>query len=204
MVKKLQDWLRSSSTPNVTNVARLLDVAFSSPNSPGLPVDLYLFQSGDDCCLLIFCILSEIDCTKALPSFLAKGEVDRRLPLRWATVSDTLRAACIQDTEMPSRFFGLQWRHCPAKFDLYLQADWYDEVVLPISEQNPITKGGIGTLWQISVSEEFIGQKLRDISSGSRYKVHASTNTEPEWVCPRSFHLCCLIPKSPFIPGVSS
>ena len=189
LVDKLQQWLRSLVEPGVTNAARLLHVAFSSREAPGLPITPEYFQPGDNCCLLIFCILLEIGCTQALQAFSRRGKIDRLIPLRRTTVQDTFQAAGINDKDVQSKFFELQHRFRPAKFDLYLGADWEENVVIPICEKVPInTKGGTADLWQIAVPEEFVGQKLRNISSGSRFNANKGTAEEPEWVCLLSYY----------------
>ena len=180
LVDKLQDWLRRVVEPNVTNAARLLHVAFIPRDSPGSPINLEYFQPGDNCCLLIFCILLEIGCAEALPDFLRRGKVDKLIPLRRATVQDTFQAAGINNTDMHNRFFELQYRFCPTKFDLYLGTHWEEKVVVPICEKNAITQGGTAELWQIAVPEDFVGHKLREISFGSKF--NAGTEKEPDWV----------------------
>lgn len=103
----------------------------------------------------------------------------------------TFQAACKDDRDLQAKssslideFLKLQFHYSPAKFNLYQGADWDDEhTVVPICEKNSINKkGGTAELWQIAVPEEFVGHKLRDISSGSRFNVNADKDTEPEWV----------------------
>ena len=206
LVDKLQKWLRTAKDPSdpegTTHLDLLLDEAFGSRDLPGLPVDSNALLPGDNCCLLIFCILQQIGCVKALPFFSRIGNVDRLLPLRLDWVRDTFQAACKDDWDLQAKssslideFFKLQYQYSPAKFNLYHSADWDDEhKVVPICEKNAINKkGGTAELWQIAVPEEFVDHTLRDISSGSRFpKVSAGQDTEPEWVSRIQRHLFLL------------
>ena len=198
LVDKLQKWLRTTKDPSepegTTHADLLLHVAFGSRKLPGPPVDSNVLLSGDRCCLLIFCILQQIGCVKALPFFSRSEKVDRLLPLRPDSVRNAFKAACndhpdlqAKSSSLIDKFLNLQYHYCPAKFDLYHRADWDDEhTVVPICRKKLINKkGGTAELWQIAIPEEFVGHKLRDISSGSRFDANANNggkDTEPEWV----------------------
>ena len=187
LVGKLQHWLRSPVKPGggVTHAERLLDIAYHS-RKMRLPISSTQFQPGNDCCLLVFCILHGIGCGAAISHFSQWGNVDRLLPLRQDTVEDMFGKANILDTHLRSSFFEQQYLFCPARFDLRRTQTWGEKRVVPICEKNLITsKGGTAKLWQIAVPEEFVGSSLRDLCSGSRFDA-SSEKDEPEWVSRQS------------------
>lgn len=187
LVGRLQDWLRSPVEPGVgvTHAERLLDVAYHS-RMMRLPISSTQFQPGDDCCLLVFCILQGIGCGAAISHFSQWGNVDKLLPLRQDTVDDMFEKAKILDTHLRSSFFEQQYLFCPARFDLRRTQHWGDRRVVPICARNLITsKGGTAKLYQIAVPEEFVGSNLRDLS-GSRFDASSKEGDEPEWVSRQS------------------
>ena len=191
LVGKLQDWLRSPVEPGVktTHAERLLDVAYPSRASRGLrlPISPHQFQPGDDCCLLVFCILQRIGCGAAISQVSEWGNVDKLLPLRRDAVDEMFEKANIMDIHLRSSFFEQQYLFCPARFDLRRTQKWAEERVVPICEKNLITsKGGTAKLYQIAVPEEFVGASLRDLCSGSRFDASKKEEDEPEWVSRQS------------------
>ena len=195
-VEKLLYWLRSSVEPPVeppaSHADRLLHVAYSERPLPGLPIALEKFHPGDDCCLLVFCILHMIDCENKIDVFVRRRKIDKLLPLRWDSVQDIFRAAGVEKQDLPSKFYELQYLFCPAKFEMHGDDDWGEEVVIPICIKNSIKKGGTAELWQISVPEEFVGPSLRNIASGSRFDNNGS-GKEPDWVCAPTAYLLQLL-----------
>ena len=189
LVEKLLDWLRSSVEPRVSHADRLLHVAYSKRTVPGLPITIEKFQPGNDCCVLVFCILHMLDCENKIDVFVRRRKIDRLLPLRWDSVQDTFRAAGVENQDLPSRFYELQYLFCPAKFEMYGADDWGQEVVIPISTKNLIKKGSTRELWQISVPEEFVGPRLRHIASGSRFDNNYGSGKESDWVCAPTAYL---------------
>ena len=57
LVDRLQDWLRSPPRGEGTHAERLLHLAYSDRPLPGIPITPDKLRPGDDCCLLVFCIL---------------------------------------------------------------------------------------------------------------------------------------------------
>ena len=179
LVEKLQGWLRSPLGEEGTYADRLLHrVAYSKRHLPGVPMTPDNFKPGDECCLLVFCILQSIGRGDLINIFSRKGKIDRLLPISRhdlnALVDD------VDDADLLSKFFELQHRFRPAKFDLHVQTDWNEDMVVPIYRKNLIKEGGTAQLWQIDIPEEFVGQKLRDVSSGSRF--NAGSEEDPDWV----------------------
>lgn len=68
-------------------------------------------------------------------------------------------------------FDNIQWRFCPAQFDLDMGREFWKNRILPICSRQPInlTKGGTAKLWQIAVLEEFVGKELREVVKNSVY-----------------------------------
>ena len=190
LVDKLQDWLRSAATHETTHAQRLLHVAYSKRGKPGIPFESSNFEPGDDCCLLVFCILHTMGQGNLINIFSRKKKTDGQLPLRRDTLQNIFGSAKIQGPDMSSKFFDLQHRFCPHKFDLLLGADLEEERVIPIREMNHIKQGGTADLWQICVPEDFVGRRLREVSAGSKH--NAGSEEEPEWVSSPStqmFHI---------------
>lgn len=179
LVDRLHDWLRSPVGGEGTHADRLLHrVAYSDRNLPGVPLPSDKFKRGHDCCLLVFCILQRIQRGDLIHVFSRKGKVDRLLPIPWHDLEVIANEE--HDSDLPSAFFELQHRFRPAKFDLHGSTEWDENMVVPIYEKNAIKAGGTAKLWQIDVPEEFVGQSLRDISSGSRF--NAGREENPDWV----------------------
>ena len=183
LVDKLLKWLRSPVEAQITRADHLLRAAYREWASPGRPITSYAFREGADCCLIVFCILQTIGCGSKVHFFKRKGKVDGQIPFTRETVQDIFRAASVEDEELPSKFYDVQYRFRPAKFDLREGSDWDAEIVIPIYQKNLIKRGGVGELWQINVPEEFVTPMLRSVASGSRFNASADSEEEPDWVC---------------------
>ena len=190
LVDRLQDWLRSPVGGEGTYASRLLHrVAYSDRDKPGVPITTVKFKPGDDCCLLVFSILQQLGRGDLIDLFSKKKKVDKLLPIPRHDL-DTIE----NDGDHPSlsseffdKFFELQHRFRPASFDLHDRNEWGEDKVVPIYRKIPIKAGGTAKLWQIDVPEEYVGDTLKDISSGSRF--NAGSEEDPDWV---SFPpMCC-------------
>lgn len=179
LVDKLHDWLRSPVGGEGIHADRLLHrVAYSDWHQPGAPITKDKFKPGDDCCLLVFCILQKIGRGNLLHVFSRKGKVDRLLPISRPDLEAIANDE--NDTDLSSAFFELQHRFRPARFDLHSRADWNEDTVVPICRRKPIKPGGTAELWQIDIPEEFVGHTLREISSGSRFN-EGGSEKNPDW-----------------------
>lgn len=187
LVDRLHDWLRSPVGGEGTHADRLLHrVAYSDRRLPGVPITSDKLKPGDDCCLLVFCILQRIGRGDLINVFSRKGKVDRLLPIPRHDLEAI--ANDVHDADLSSAFFELQHRFRPARFNLHGTTDWDEDMVVPIYRKIPIKAGGTAELWQIDIPEEFVGQTLRDISSGSRF--NAGSEENPDWVsCPPTYCL---------------
>lgn len=183
LVEKLQHWLRSLIDGKVTHVERLVRVAYKDrpTTTTFLPIAPHvILNPGDSCCLLVFCILHLIGCGSAIDVFYENQKVDRLLPMRQDTIQATFDAAGILDRNKTIKFFELQDRFKPARFDWQMKNIWSNNTVIPICQKNPIRKGGTAQLYQIDIPEEFVGETLRRVCAGSRF--NAASEESPEWV----------------------
>ena len=194
LVDSLQNWLRSPAEGGTTYADRLLHgVAYRHRHLPGVPISPDKLIPGNDCCLLVFCILHMLGHGDLIYSFSRREKVDRMLPFSFHDLQDIYRSSDIDDPDFVSRFLDLQDRFRPARFDLHNRTAWNEHMVVPICRRNPIKEGATASLWQVDVPEEFVGQKLRDAASGSRF--NANTDEEPDWVRGLAFDL-----TTPFSP----
>ena len=178
LVNRLQDWLRSPVEGDATYADRLLQCAYSNRPSPGIPMTSDKLKPGDDCCLLVFCILQKIGRGHLIDVFSRKDKIDRSLPISQKDLKAI--ADDVNDADLLCKFSKLQHRFRPARFNLHGRIEWDEDMVVPIYRKYSIKKGGTAQLWQIDIPEEFVGQTLRDVSSGSRF--NAGSEEAPDWV----------------------
>ena len=185
LVDSFQRWLRSPIERG-THAERLLElVAYGNRKEPGIPITGDNFKPGDQCCLLVFCILQMLDHGSLIELFSRRGKVDRLLPLAPDDLLSIFQGAIFQgakvkDQDLVSKFSTIQHRFRPARFELHSSTDWDENMVIPIYRMNPIKDGGTASLWQIDVPEDFVGESLRDVCSGSRF--NTNTDEKPDWV----------------------
>lgn len=199
LVEKLQHWLRSPVDRSVTHAERLVRVAYKDRPTTFSPITAphIIFDPGDSCCLLVFCILELIGCGSAVDTFHEHQKTDRLLPMRLDTIQQTFRSAKIQDSNKASEFFKLQHRFKPARFEWQMKKKWDSDTVIPICQKNLIKKGGTAQIYQIDIPEEFVDQSLRHYCAGSRF--NAASEESPEWVCCRPI----LPPYAPWLAFLS-
>ena len=180
LVGKLQDWLRSQATPDFTHIQLQVGSAYQTRSRPNLPFGLDIFDPGDECCLLIFCILRTIGHGNLIHLFAEEGKSDVQLPLSPADVGSIFRTANASD--LAAKFCEEQHRFKPAKFKFRNHAKWNQDVVIPIYSKTPINEGGTAHLWLIDVPEEFVEESLRiQLSKRSRFNA-ATPDSDPDWV----------------------
>jgi hypothetical protein len=181
LVSKLTQWLKSveGSGYNMTPANRLLTAAYQRRHEyEPIPISYEGLTGGDDCCLLVFCILLLLDHGDLVARcFQREGKVDKSLPIDLLTLRTVLRKHS-KDVGMSEEeadklavdFNREQWRFCPAKFELEMGRNFGKDRVLPFVIKEPINfKGGTASIWQIEVLEEFVGLKLREAVRSSRY-----------------------------------
>lgn len=178
LVEKLQHWLRSRIDGNVTHVERLAHVAYK--DTQFLPIETHIFNPGDNCCLLVFCILQLIGCGNAIDAFYEHQKTDRLLPMRRDTIQEAFESANIPDRTKTSEFFKLQHHFKPARFCWHMKNNWDNNRVIPICEKNFLKKGGTAQIYQIAIPEEYVDETLRRVCAG--YRFNAASEESPDWV----------------------
>ena len=184
LVAKLTQWLRSKvdSPAGTTQVTRLLFAAYRESHSPGLPITPETCSVKDSSCLLVFSILLVIGRGNLIDTFHRHDIVDTHLPIPQYTLRERLHKVCHVD-QLAESFNEVQWRFCPAKFELHVGYTYPIHKIIPICRKCEINdKGRNAKLWQIEIQEEFIGPQLKEAVSNSKYNVGPSLN-EPDWVC---------------------
>ena len=133
LVEKLQHWLRSPTSGEVTHAECLVGVAYKDRRTPFLPIAPHsFFNPGDNCCLLVFCILQLVGCGSAIEVFYEYQKTDRLLPMRLDTIQQMFHFANIKDPNKTSEFFELQHRFKPARFDWQAKNNWDSNTVIPV------------------------------------------------------------------------
>jgi hypothetical protein len=173
---KLTDWLKSETSygPGTTQVARLLRYAYYKKSSVGLPVREDRIHSGPKPSLLVFSILLKIGCGHLLHHWRQKDIVDQSLPIPLYSLQKLVERMDIPNVDkddITNNFDRAQWRFCPAKFELGDDIDYINkDRIIPICRKKLINdKGGTAELFQIAVQEEFVGKRLREAVSSSRF-----------------------------------
>ena len=184
LVSKLIQWLRSpvNAGTETTQISRLLFAAFRDRRF--LPIAPETCSIGDRSCLLVFSVLLEIGFGHLVHAFQRLDIIDKHLPTSLLTLREKLydRKDIPDGDKLATVFDQAQWRFCPAKFELHVGEDFVEHRILPICKKDKINnKGGTAKLWQIEVQEEFIGPKLKDAVSNSRFNVGPSPQEE-DWV----------------------
>lgn len=175
LVSKLRLWLKSnvpSGGENRTQASRLLAYAYRSwDNKPSLPITPEALTDSHNECLLIFCILLELDRGHLIHRFCRRNRLDKHLPIPLQSLRDT--AAKISSSnlnELADGFNNLQWKYCPAIFDMGMGREFQEEQVLPFCKKEAINeKGATAQLWQVEIPEEFVGLKLRAVLKNGKY-----------------------------------
>lgn len=184
LVAKLTEWLMAKvgSGSNITQAGRLLLAAYRNRRQPGRPISVEQF-SGEDRCLLVFCILLRLGSGELVDTFQRHDIVDRRLPISLLNLRRDLETAGLPNAkQLVTDFDKIQWRFCPVRFDLHLSRRFHRNKIIPICKKEEInSKGGTAGLWQIAVQEEFVVGKLKDAVSSSRFNANGP-NDEPDYV----------------------
>jgi len=173
-VEKLKQWLEGRDDGHVTTrIEELLEVAYRSRSrgQPGLPIQAAEIRDPDNCSLLVFSILLELDRGNFIDRFCELELVDRRLPIDLSSLKAQLVQNNIPDGDViAEQFDKRQWRFFPATFELSRKKTYLQHYIIPISKKEKINdKGGTARIWQIEVLEEFVGKSLRLAVPTSRF-----------------------------------
>ena len=173
LVDEFTKWMRDRAEPNssITQAGRLLMAAYRDTSHPGfLPVTSEQIFTGDDCSLLVFSILLELGVGNLVNQFQANELVDKKLPIRLWTLENNLDNMRLPNAkELAARFDEVQWRFCPARFELGSNKEYQGKRIIPICQKRLINKGGTAQVWEISVQEQFVGPKIRAMVESSRF-----------------------------------
>ena len=172
-VQKLTEWLRSEAGNGGYQSSRLLAAAYPDKDQTFWPITREELSDGSECCLLIFSILIELGCGTLIDEFSRREKFDRDLPIDLVWLKDNLEEMRPQNGDadaLADQFNTIQWKFCPAKFDLNMSRTFIQNRIVPICRKEAINeKGGTAQLFQIEIPEEFVGRRLREVVKSSRY-----------------------------------
>ena len=164
-VEKLKDWMKSG-------LGSLIRAAYQDHSQDIFPPRPERIYTDYDCCLVVFCILLDINEGHLVRRF-QREVTDKKLPIDLKSLENILtRMQCFSNAkELANKFYKAQWRFCPAKFEFTVGQDYRDEnQIIPICGKKVINKKGLtADLSMIMVPEEFVGQNLRNIVKDSRF-----------------------------------
>ncbi|OBT55671.1 hypothetical protein VE04_06921 [Pseudogymnoascus sp. 24MN13] len=163
LVKKLKLWLESNGTDGRSQASRLLDFAYRkrSRHRPVLPITREILCDSHNGCLLVFCILLELDRGHLIDEFLRQDLCDKYLPINLHSLQEKAATMVTSDSKsLANGFNNLQWQFCPVTFDMRRRKFGAD-FILPYHKKDKINdKGATAQLWQVEVLEEFVGPYL--------------------------------------------
>ncbi|KFY38314.1 hypothetical protein V494_04413 [Pseudogymnoascus sp. VKM F-4513 (FW-928)] len=177
LVKRLKLWIESKvglGLDDRTQASRLLDFAYRtrSRNRPAPAITRGVLCHRENGCLLVFCILLKLDRGHLIDEFRKHNICDKHLPINLHLLLEKTRAIAVRSPDSLSNEFNkLQWRFCPATFEMGLGKKLVPEHILPFCEKKLInTKGGTAQLWQVDVPAEFVGADI--VRAISKHAVH--------------------------------
>ncbi|KFY94147.1 hypothetical protein V500_03400 [Pseudogymnoascus sp. VKM F-4518 (FW-2643)] len=175
LVSKLRLWLKSnvpSGGEDRNQASRLLAYAYRSrENKPSLPITPEVLTDSHNECLLVFCILLELGRGHLVHRFYRRNKLDKHLPIPLESLRDTAAKISMSNlNEFVEGFDKLQWKFCPAIFEMGMGREFQENEVLPFCKKEEINKkGATAQLWQIEIPEEFVGLKLRAVVKDEKY-----------------------------------
>src|SRR5215469_16961263 len=170
LVKELMNWLREPGVPRITP---LLRAAYGT--NIWIPISPERISESDQT-LLVFCILLDLDYGYLIDKFLEKDifaslVIDMEEYIREYLQNEHIKPD--QAADIGRRFEEARWRFLPAHFEFDASHNYGEKRILPFLKRVPIGegegKGGTANLWNISVPEEFVGDKLRKKVSSSKF-----------------------------------
>lgn len=177
---QLRDWLVGpSSTPTRTNVDILLSAAYSKRDFPDLR--RHQVTGGESRCLLVFCILIELNQAELIHDFYIHDVVDRRLPMPLhdleVSISTMARHREIPASnrwikELAYNFDQKQWKYRPVKFVYEDDRIWNEKYVFPFMGKQLITeKGGTSSVYEVTVPSCLVDERLQERIGKTEVKV---------------------------------
>ena len=165
LVETLRTWLRDPSSAKlddkfVTNTDLLLHAAyFGKSHFPPIEPSR-ISDRGNDCCIVVFSILLDLELGHLIDSFSRKGITDRRLPEDLSSLTEKLRDLH-NGNRVAERFNQRQWKFCPVVFSQHMEKDYFEAHIIPICRQSEPNSGGTAKVRQIVVQAQFVEEPLR-------------------------------------------
>jgi len=168
-------WLRRSTNNGVTNAARVLNLTVQGGGDTPRQFDRLLGHMGEadgKCWLRTFAILLQINCSngenmgKHIVRFFHLDILDYRLgTLTKEELKNIAKHLDIIKSEhdfITDRIWELQWQMCTVKaFDeTFKQIFPPGQMILPVTKQALIKKGGTGAIYMIEVPWECVHRSL--------------------------------------------
>ncbi|KUJ16335.1 uncharacterized protein LY89DRAFT_719074 [Mollisia scopiformis] len=161
----------------------LLDYAYRHwPGYPRInPVTPAKLLDPHTGCILIFSILLMMDRGCLVHLFRSQQMFDRNLPINVSALEEIFHTMLESAREhgfhldpiaLTHEFDDLQWKFCPARFDLGEEQYFNNpKQIIPIVERSILSEsGGTAVLWQVAILEEFVSSKLAVTVTRSRYR----------------------------------
>jgi hypothetical protein len=165
LTEQLKAWL--ASKPNGPDAQNLLGSLFDAvrihrgseiKTAPSVPENF----------ALVFCILLEHRLEDYLDGLTSHGITNNSLPVSISDLRDLATDLGISETKLTVDFYEMQWRFRPAVFELDMDEEWPPEMIVPICSQVLIAEGRTARVYEVSIPEEFIGKRLRQVMSAAR------------------------------------
>jgi hypothetical protein len=176
-VFKLQAWMRSTAPGwTIDNFTRLLFEAWRNwgGHQPPFRPKAESISTGDQCAVLVFSILLELEHGHLIKNFQDEKILDKDLEhagVDYRYVVETLQKHNIPDAKrLVERFEEKKWSYCPVIIKHRMSNAFRDgRWVIPFCKRQEVNeKGGTAQVWQVLIQEDFVSREVRDIISGSR------------------------------------
>ncbi|KAF3934058.1 hypothetical protein ABW19_dt0204212 [Dactylella cylindrospora] len=129
-------------------------------------------KAKDQCCVVLFCILLDLNYGHLVKLFRSEGIWDSKLPVEndddlYTRVSHICEKHGIQESDQErlfTDFYDRQWKFCPTKFSLQdTDKSLPPKTIIPIQDMRLISrKGSTSQLYLVEVLEEFLDHAFRN------------------------------------------
>lgn len=168
LVDAFREWMRARPQadhvyPFATNTELLVHAAYPHGFHP---IDhRRIAAPGENCCVIVFSILLDLNLGHLIHRFAMKTIVDCRLPEDLFSLKNKLRDLEDVDGEKVAEEFNKrQWKFCPALFKKDRDCDYVEERIIPICRKSALGSGGIARVSQIAVQSEFVDEGLKKLT----------------------------------------
>ena len=165
-LEKLRHWLKEKSLKRASSTWADLCLQAGSQGYDNGSLSLKDINMPGRESLLVFSILYDMGASGLIEDFQRWEFEDNKLPINVLVLEAKLKEKnSAEATLLAEKFDKRQWTFCPAKFDDSRSFDCEKSRIVPICKRGLLSnKGGTSVLWQIAVQEEFVGEKLRQMS----------------------------------------